>query len=209
MELLSKITFNSQALPGVVVVFRRPTAITRAAFLAGQAKQRIAIREIQRQRKPLDLQYDEALAKAKAAAKVEVDALITSEGISRQQAEERIVDFTGMYLQFRADNPEWADLADAQMRLQHDGEGWARLRAMLISVDGLVIDGEPVTTADQVIEQAPPALTDELIEASEQIAGLSPTERGESPWLGTSPKADPKPPNDTIAIPADSEQVAE
>jgi hypothetical protein len=208
-DLISRITYESKIAPGAVVTFRRPTAASRAVFLQAQAATLAKVREIQRQRKPLDDEHRKALKAHEAELLTRVDAMIEAEGITRQDAESRVeMDRLRFHFEFRADHPEWGDSIDLQGIIEHDGIGWARLRQMVVGVEGLSVDGEPVTTADGIIERCHPSLADELIKEAERIAGLSATERGELLPPGTSlPLADGASPS-TTATPAESAPAA-
>jgi len=201
MDILSRIRFESKTAPGVAVTFRRSSVIARDRFLEAASAQRTRVRELYRERKPLDDEYRAAIAKAQAAAKSAVDQLIEAEGITRQAAEARVPvkpDISDEKFE------RWVDLTDEIQRLERDGSGRATLRSLLVSIEGFTIDGR-VPGAAELIEEADCALTDELVQAANEIAQLSPAERGESPWPGISARAAAGPKKDTNAPPASSE----
>lgn len=203
MDLLSRFEYRSQVIPGVVVVLKRFTVTTRAAYQQSLATFRAQIREIQRRRKPLDEAYDKAWEAAKAIAKAEVDRLIESEQIDRAVAEKRVP----VKSEFPDDQfAEWSALVDEQKRIERDSLGLSGLRAQFVSIRGLSINGVEVSDAETLLAEAPGELADELIRVANEIAGLGATERGESPWPGTSPQAEVGPKSNTSAIPAEPEK---
>jgi hypothetical protein len=209
MVLTSRSTYNLKSVPGAVVTFRRPTAASRAVFLQSQAATLAKIREIQRQRKPHDEEHQAFVKSTRAEMLARVDAMIETEKITRQEAERRIEpDLMLAYMRYRAEHPEWADSMDLQGRVEHDGVGWARLRQMVAAVENLSDEDGAITTADEIINRCPPEITDELIAEAERIAGLSATERGESPSLGTSQQAEDGANQSTTAMPAESAPAA-
>jgi len=62
----------------------------------------------------------------------------------------------------------------------------ASIRAGLVSIEGLSVDGEPVTDADGLIERGPDALIEEVWLACEAASGLSEEQRKNSSSPGTS-----------------------
>lgn len=204
MDFLSRIQFESKVIPGAVVTFKRVTATTRATFTQALAKYRVLLREIQRQRKPLDDAYNAAMKTAKASAKIEVDRLIEAENTTREEAEKRVplqIDFPDN--QFA----EWADSLDRQRQVERDAMGLCGLRAQFVSITGYTIQGE-IPNIETLIDEAADEFTAELVDAANGIAGLSPTERGESPWPGTSPRVVDGPKPSTIAESAVKETAA-
>jgi len=207
MDILTRIQYESKVVPGAVATFRRASAATRAVFLRSQAQHRAEIREIVRERKPLDDAWSEVLKKARAQAKVEVDRLMTEDAaLTRQDAEARVK--VSDYLDFPDDQfVERAESLDRQEVIERDGMGWSTLRSMLVSIDGYTIDGR-VPGADLLIAEAPMELTDELVRVANEIAGLGATERGESPWPGISAKAEAGPKSNSTVPPVEGEPAA-
>ncbi|MEN6533680.1 MAG: hypothetical protein ABFD89_08455 [Bryobacteraceae bacterium] len=200
MDTLTRIEFHSKVVPGAVATFRRASATSRARFLDILAESRVRIRDLYRQRKPLDEEFGAARTKANTEAKAEVDRLIEAEGVTRAEAEARVpvkVDFPDEKF------VEWSDFTDEISRLERQTGGWGTLRSLLVSIEGYTLGGK-VPTAEELIAEAPCELTDELVSAANEIASLSPTERGESPWPGTSVQAAAGPKSDTTAAAAGS-----
>jgi hypothetical protein len=200
MDILTRIEFHSKVCPGVVATFRRTSAASRARYLDSMGAYRARARELRRARKPLDDQYQAAIEKARAAAKVEVDRLIEAQGVTREAAEQRVqvrVNFSEF--------EQWAEQTEEINRLESNASDWCGLRSVLVSIQGYTLAGkEP--TAEELIAEAPLELTDELAKAAGEISTLSPIERGESPWPGISAKAAAGPNPSTTAAPAASEQ---
>ncbi|MEN6537859.1 MAG: hypothetical protein ABFD60_11315 [Bryobacteraceae bacterium] len=200
MDVLTRIEFHSKVAPGAVATFRRASATSRARFLDTLAESRVRIRDLYRQRKPLDDEFQAERSRAMAEAKIEVDQLIEAEGITRADAEARVTVKTN----FPDDKfLEWSDLTDEITRLERQSGGWGTLRSLLVSIEGYTLGGK-TPTAEELIAEAPCELTDELVTAANEIASLSPTERGESPWPGTSAQAAAGPKSDTTAAAAES-----
>lgn len=195
MDILTRIRFESKVCPGLVATFRRASAAARSRVLENASSQRARIRELVRERQPVDDEYRAAIKKAQTSAKVEVDRLIEAESLTRQEAETRVP----VHPEIADDRfAEWVRLTDEIGRLEKEGVGWATLGGMLVSIEGFTLDGH-VPTAGELIEEADCALTDELVQAANEIAGLTPTERGESPWPGISAQAAAGPKSDTTA----------
>ena len=114
MDYQPTITVESKVLPGVRYTLHRTTAPRRARFQESVQEYRAQVREIQRQRKPLDEEYQKALDAALAVAKVEVDQLV-AEGMTREDAEARVrVD-----IKLPDDKyTEWADSIEEQRRIE-------------------------------------------------------------------------------------------
>ncbi len=193
MDILTKFEYHSKVIPGAVVVFRRVTVATRARYFESLTGFRSKLRELHRKRKPLADALEAAQEAARAVAKVEVDRLIEAESITREEAEKRVP----LDVKFPDDQfLDWADLTDEITRVERDGSGIAGLRGQFISITGYTLNGK-VPTVDEIIEDGPQELTDELIKTANEIAGLSATERGESPWPGTSQPPVVGPKNDS------------
>lgn len=199
MDYSPKITVESKVLPGVSFTLHRMTVARRAQIHAAIAGIRAQIRDLQRERKPLEDEYRKVLEAAQAAAKAEVDKLV-SEGMTREEAEARVP----LDVQFPEDKA--AALSDSlvvQRRLERDGIGGAYARALLVSVGCLTIDGE-TPTVGRVLEEGPIELVDEVAAAAQKVAELSPGDRGNSLWPGTSAPAEAGPQTDTAATSAAS-----
>jgi hypothetical protein len=181
MDYTPHFTIDSAVLPGVSYTLHRMTVPRRAQIHAAIGETLKQIREIQRERKPLDDEYRAAYDKATAAAKAEVDKLV-ADGLTREEAEGRVpvtVDFPDEKY------TEWARSIEVQRRLEKDGLGTAYARALLVSIAGFTIGGA-VPSLDQLIAEGPPELVDEIAEAAQKVAELSPSDRGNLLWPGTS-----------------------
>jgi hypothetical protein len=201
MDLITKFEYQSKVIPGVTAIFRRFTAASRGMFEQSLGRHRARLRELRCQQAPPEKAYQEAVEKARVAAKIEIDKLMEAEGITRSDAEARITP----HVEFPDDQlAALFDLSSQIQRFERDSIGQAGLRAQLVSITGLTLDGVACVDADTLICEAPDTLTDELIDVADQIARLSPTERGESPWPGTSPLMEAGPALDTTATPAGS-----
>lgn len=194
MDYQPTITVESKVLPGVRYTLHRTTAPRRARFQESVQEYRAQVREIQRQRKPLDEEYQKALDAALAVAKVEVDQLV-AEGMTREDAEARVrVD-----IKLPDDKyTEWADSIEEQRRIEKYAIARATLRALFVGIEGFTIGGA-VPTVDMLIDSGPDELADELAEAAERVMALKPSDSGNLQWPGTSEPAAAGPTSDSTA----------
>lgn len=203
MDYSPEITIESKVLPGVRFILHRMTVPRRARLHQEIAGIRERVREIQRERKPLDDEYRAAAEKARAAAKLAVDKLV-AEGLTREEAEQQ----APVHLDFPEDKlAAWSDSLMVQKRMEEDGVGIATLRALLVGIEGFTIAGE-VPGVDRLIEKGPDELVDEMARAADKVAALAPGDRGNSLWPGTSEPAEAGPIASTIAPPAEPVPVS-
>lgn len=152
--LKSKITHESKVEPGAKFTVRALNYIQRARRDSGVSKQRL---EYSRMLGQLGRMQKENLGEGDyESRKAKFDALPET---VRQQMDT---------LSFESAN------------ILHEHLIPSALRAGLISIDGLVIEGASVKTVEELLESAPDELLDEIYQACEKAAGLTAEERKNS-----------------------------
>lgn len=153
-ELKSKCRFESKAAPGAVFVIRTLNSIQRARRDASIAEQR--------------LEFTRVSAELAALRK----ALIGNDGT--------VEDNRAKYDALSIDDKMKLDfLAAKQNSLYEEYVVPANLKAGIVKIEGLKLDGQVVETVEQLYE-APDALINELYEQCQAAAGLSEEEQKNS-----------------------------
>jgi hypothetical protein len=182
----------SKLFPGVTYKLNRISYGRRASFELDPATlaHRAKVREIRRERKALDDEYDEASKRAKAAAEPEVLKLVEAK-MSRAEAQEKV------YATLSVDMPAerflaWSDGIAAERKADRDILGAAVIRCAFAGINGFKIKGQE-PTAQELIDDGPPEMLDEMLPACYGVLGMSPEETKNWQWPGTSPQAEAGP----------------
>jgi len=203
MDFQTKIPVDSKILPGVTFTLRRLSFNRRTAFHLALANYSAKLRDIRRERKPLDAEYQAAAEKAKAATEPEVQKLVDA-GTPRVEAEKKVpigkIDFPDERFE------QWAALMDAEQKLDRAEMTPALIRTCFVGIEGFSQDGRVPATADELLEDAPPELVEEIAKASDWVMGLPADQQGNLRWPGTSDKAEAGP--ETVTTAPSAEEIS-
>lgn len=182
MNYESTQTFKSTTTPGVSFTLVKINVRQRLLFNLKMAKQFEELRAIYRKRKPFDDAYQDAIKAAREKARPEIDALMQAESLTREDAIKRLkipLDFAADKLDQMVALIEEADTYDAREVTPE------LVRYFLASIEGLTIDGEAATAA-LLIDKGPDELYREIAAAIAQQMGMTPEEKTNLQFAGTS-----------------------
>jgi hypothetical protein len=202
MNYESRRTFKSTSMPGVVFVLLKINVKRRLAFNLQMAKKFEALREIYKRRLPLDGEYQAAVKAAREKARPEIEALMESESLTREEATKK----SKIKIEFPEDKLEQI-MTITQEAQEYDARECTpdMVKFFLQEITGLDIDGVPAT-AESLIDAGPDDLYQEMAQAITGQLGLTNTEKENLTLAGTSepPAGGPASPE-----PAASPMIAE
>ena len=156
ISLTSKMTMDSKLLPGARVHLRKFNVQNRAHIVLALAEYRAKVNTLYRQMIPLAIVPDET----------DETGAVTKPGDSPDVRERKTIERLAL-------QTEIAALEDAYIKP-------ALLRAYVVSIDGVELDGEPLS-AETLVSGAHPSFADEVYTFMEANNGLPPFVSSSSP----------------------------
>src|ERR1700735_4146200 len=158
MNYESKKTFQSTTVPGVSFTLLKINVKRRLQFNLLMAKKFEELRTIYKRRKPIDDEYQDAIKAAREKARPEIEALMETESISREEATKR----SKVTLEFPEDKLDLM-LTITQEAQEYDARECTpdMVKFFLQSIDGLTIDDQPATDIS-LINDGPDDLYQEI-----------------------------------------------